>query len=87
MQLARVAEGWMMSLSGVGFDIGEPADPELVDLMERAIAELPDDQRRYQVRIRSMLTSVLVPDPDPTRRLRSWRPRRWRSPRPTAPAS
>ncbi len=70
MQLARVAEGWMMSLSGVGFDIGEPADPELVDLMERAIAELPDDQRRYQVRIRSMLTSVLVPDPDPTRRLR-----------------
>ena len=34
--------------------------------MERAIAELPDDQRRYQVRMRSMLTSVLVPDPDPT---------------------
>ena len=59
----------MMSLSGVGFDIGSPADPELVDLMERAIAELPDEQRRYQVRIRSMLASVLVPDPDTTRRM------------------
>ena len=57
-----------MSMSGVGFDIGAPPDPELVDLMERAIAELPDDQRRYQVRIRSMLTSVLVPDPNPVRR-------------------
>ena len=68
LQLARVAEGWMTSLSGVGFDIGEPADPELVDLMERAIAELTDEQRRYQVRMRSMLTSVLVPDPNPLRR-------------------
>ena len=25
--LARVAEGWMMSLSGVGFDIGDPPTP------------------------------------------------------------
>jgi tetratricopeptide (TPR) repeat protein len=68
MLLARAAEGWMTSLSAVGFDIGRPADPELVDLLERAIAELPTDRRRYQVRMRSMLTSVLVPDPDPTRR-------------------
>ena len=41
MLLAGAAEGWMMSLSGVGFDIGSPADPDLVELMERAIAELP----------------------------------------------
>jgi DNA-binding SARP family transcriptional activator len=68
MLLARAAEGWMTSLSAVGFDIGSPADPELVDLLERAIATLPDDLRRYQVRMRSMLTSVLVPDPDPSRR-------------------
>ena len=44
MLLARSAEGWMMSLSGVGFDIGRPSDPDLVDLMERAIAELPEDR-------------------------------------------
>jgi tetratricopeptide (TPR) repeat protein len=68
MLLARAAEGWMVSLSGVGFDIGRPADPDLVDLMEEAIATLPDDQLRYRVRMRSMLTSVLVPSPDPTRR-------------------
>ena len=41
----------------------------LVELMERAIAELPPDQRRYQVRMRSMLTSVLVPEPDTARRV------------------
>ncbi len=70
MLLARAAEGWMVALSGVGFDIGRPADPELVELLERAIAELPADQRRYQVRMRSMLTSVLVPDPDAARRRR-----------------
>jgi tetratricopeptide (TPR) repeat protein len=68
MLLARAAEGWMTSLSGVGFDIGQPADPELVGLLERAIAELPAEQRRYQVRMRSMLTSVLVADPDNARR-------------------
>ena len=33
------------------------------------LAELPGEQRRYQVRMRSMLASVLVPDPDRTRRL------------------
>ena len=37
--------------------------------MEQAIAELPPDERRYGVRMRSMLASVLVPDHDPTRRL------------------
>ncbi len=70
MLLARAAEGWMTSLSGVGFDIGRPADPELVGLLERAISELPADQRRYQVRMRSMLTSVLLADPDSARRMR-----------------
>jgi tetratricopeptide (TPR) repeat protein len=70
MLLARSAEGWMMSLSGVGFDVGQPADRELVELMEQAIAMLPDDARRYQVRMRSMLSSVLVPEPDPARRTR-----------------
>ena len=67
--LARAAEGWMTSLSGVGFDIGRPADPELVGLLERAIAELPADQHRYQVRMRSMLTSVLLADSDGDRRM------------------
>ncbi len=69
MLLANAAESWMMSLSGVGFDIGMPAEDALVQLLERAIAELPPDLRRYQVRMRSMLASVLVPDPDPTRRM------------------
>jgi DNA-binding SARP family transcriptional activator len=69
MLLAGAAESWMMSLSGVGFDIGSPADDALVQLLERAITELPTDFRRYQVRMRSMLASVLVPDPDPTRRV------------------
>ena len=58
----------MMSLSGVGFDIGQPADRELVDLMERAIATLPEEEKRYRVRIRSMLTSVLVATTDSSRR-------------------
>jgi tetratricopeptide (TPR) repeat protein len=69
MLVAQAAEGWMMSLSAVGFDIGQPADQDLVELMEQAIAELPADELRYHVRIRSMLTSVLVPEHDPTRRL------------------
>ncbi len=69
MLLAGAAESWMMSLSGVGFDIGAPAETELVDLLERAIAELPPDLRRYQVRMRSMLASVLVPDQDTARRM------------------
>jgi DNA-binding SARP family transcriptional activator len=69
MLLARSAEGWMMSLSAVGFDIGNPVDTDLARLLERVIAELPAEQRRYHVRMRSMLTSVLVPDHDPTRRL------------------
>ena len=67
--IARVAESWMMSLSGVGFDIGRPVDRDLVALMELSIATLPADELRYGVRIRSMLTSVLVPSADPTRRV------------------
>ena len=69
MLIANAAESWMMSLSGVGFDIGAPAEDALVQLLERAIVELPADDRRYQVRMRSMLASVLVPDPDPSRRM------------------
>ncbi len=68
MLLARSAEMWMMSMSGVGFDIGRPADPELVELMEEAIATLPAEERQYHVRMRSMLASVLVPSPDRHRR-------------------
>lgn len=68
MLLARAAEGWMMSLSGVGFDIGRPADADLVELLEEAIASLPPENHQYQVRMRSMLTSVLVPSPDRARR-------------------
>lgn len=64
MLLARAAEGWMMSISGVGFDLGQPVDRELVAALEEAIATLPPDARRYQVRMRSMLTSALVPSPD-----------------------
>lgn len=66
--LARAAEAWMMSLSGVGFDIGQPVDAELVELLEMSIAALPREERRYGVRMRSMLASVLVPSADPTRR-------------------
>ncbi len=66
--VARAAENWFMAISGVGFDIGRPADPELVDLMELALASLPDEQRRYRVRMRSMLTSVLVASRDVVRR-------------------
>ncbi|MGI9030596.1 MAG: BTAD domain-containing putative transcriptional regulator [Ilumatobacteraceae bacterium] len=66
--LARAAESWMMSLSGVGFDIGRPVERELVSLMELSIATLPPEELRYGVRLRSMLTSVLVPSADATRR-------------------
>ncbi len=66
--VAGAAETWVMSLSGVGFDIGRPADPELVELMELAIATLPESDRRYQVRMRSMLSSVLVASRDAARR-------------------
>ena len=67
MLLAGAAGVWMMSLSAVGFDIGQPADPDLVGLLEQAIVELPPDMRRFQVRMRSMLTSVLVPEQDVAR--------------------
>ena len=43
MLLAGAAGEWMMSLSAVGFDIGQPADPDLVGLLEQAIVELPPD--------------------------------------------
>ena len=70
MLLASAAESWMMSLSGVGFDIGMPADgrPRRSCWSGRS-PSCPPDLRRYQVRMRSMLASVLVPDPDPTRRV------------------
>jgi DNA-binding SARP family transcriptional activator len=64
MLLARAAERWMLALSAVGFDIGEPADPELVSLLEDVIATLPDDANQYRVRMRSMLVSVLVAGTD-----------------------
>jgi hypothetical protein len=64
MLLARAAERWMLALSAVGFDIGEPADPELVALLEDVIAALPDDANQYRVRMRSMLVSVLVAGTD-----------------------
>lgn len=60
MLLARSAEAWMLSMSAVGFDIGHPPDTDLVALMAEAIASLPADERRYGVRLRSMLSSVLV---------------------------
>ena len=68
MLLAQAAERWMLALSAIGFDIGEPADPELVALLERVIASLPEGERRYQVRMRSMLASVLVASSDSSQR-------------------
>jgi DNA-binding SARP family transcriptional activator len=70
MLIARAAEGWMASLSAVGFDMGQPADPALVALLEEAIGILPDDDRQHQVRLRSMLVSVLVASWDHRRRER-----------------
>ncbi len=64
MLLARAAERWMLALSAVGFDIGEPADPELVALLEDVIATLPAGENQYRVRMRSMLVSVLVAGTD-----------------------
>jgi tetratricopeptide (TPR) repeat protein len=64
MLLARAAERWMLALSAVGFDIGEPADPELVALLEDVIATLPSGEHQYRVRMRSMLVSVLVAGTD-----------------------
>jgi DNA-binding SARP family transcriptional activator len=58
--LARAAEKWVMSISGVGFSFGEGADPELVRVLTTAIALLPDDAVDHQVWLRSMLVSVLV---------------------------
>jgi DNA-binding SARP family transcriptional activator len=70
MLIARAAEGWMASLSAVGFDMGQPADPALVALLEEAIATLPDEERQHHVRLRSMLVSVLVASWDHRRRER-----------------
>ena len=64
MLVAQAAERWMLALSAIGFDIGEPADPGLVALLERVIATLPADEHQYQVRMRSMLASVLVASSD-----------------------
>jgi tetratricopeptide (TPR) repeat protein len=58
--LARAAEAWERSLSGVGFEVGSRPDPELVALLSDAIAVLPPLERQYGVRLRSMLSSVLV---------------------------
>ena len=70
MLIARAAEGWMVSLSAVGFDMGQPADPALVALLEEAIATLPEEERQHHVRLRSMLVSVLVASWDHRRRER-----------------
>lgn len=71
MLLARSAEAWMLSMSGVGFEIGEPPDHDLVAVMTEAIEALPAHERQYGVRLRSMLSSALVvSDDDWTRRER-----------------
>ena len=58
--LARAAEVWVPAISGVGFEFGETADPELIGTLGDAIAGLPADAVEHQVRLRSMLVSVLV---------------------------
>lgn len=68
MLVARAAEAWMRSMSGVGFDIGRPPEGALVELLTEAIARLPGHERRYGVRLRSMLSSVLVGSNDWDRR-------------------
>jgi DNA-binding SARP family transcriptional activator/tetratricopeptide (TPR) repeat protein len=58
--LARAAQAWVLSISGVGFSFGEGADPELVRVLTAAIALLPDEAVDHHVWLRSMLVSVLV---------------------------
>ena len=57
---ARAAEAWVLSISGVGFAIGEAADPELIAVLDDIVATLPPDAVEHQVWVRSMLVSVLV---------------------------
>ena len=60
MLRARAAEAWVLSISGIGFEFGEAADPELVAVLDDAVAALPADAVEHQVWLRSMLVSVLV---------------------------
>ena len=73
MMLARAAESWMQALSAVGFDFGEVPDPELVQALEDAIAVVPAENLVHQVRLRSMLTSVLVDSGETERQQRAAR--------------
>ena len=57
---ARAAEAWVLSISGVGFAIGEAADAELIEVLDDTVAALPADAVEHQVWLRSMLVSVLV---------------------------
>ena len=57
---ARAAESWVLAISGVGFDFGQRAVPELTAALEAAIAALPDDAVEHQVWLRSMLVAALV---------------------------
>ena len=66
--LARAAEAWALSISGVGFSFGETADPELVRVLTTAIALLPDEVVDHHVWLRSMLVSVLVQSDETARK-------------------
>lgn len=57
---ARAVEVWVLSISGVGFDFGQSADPELIAALDSAIAAMPDTAIDHQVWLRSMLVSVLT---------------------------
>ena len=57
---ARAAEAWVLSISGVGFAVGETADAELIAVLDDTVAALPADEVEHQVWLRSMLVSVLV---------------------------
>jgi tetratricopeptide (TPR) repeat protein len=57
---AQAAEAWVLSISGVGFAVGEPADAELIAVLDDTVAALPADAVDHQVWLRSMLVSVLV---------------------------
>ncbi len=57
---ARAAEAWVLSISGVGFAVGEAADAELIAVLDDTVAALPADEVEHQVWLRSMLVSVLV---------------------------